>query len=88
MYPFRRWSEDFLYSIFKTNNRSIKQKQAVPAANTIRTQPSMGAGWGAGGGRLKVGLPMPDPHCSTERLCGQRIPQPLSLVRFLCGYKK
>ena len=54
----------------------------------IRSSLSTGAGWGPGGGRLKVGEEMLVQGSSNERLCGQRIPQPLSLVHFLCGHKK
>ena len=45
----------------------------------------MGAGWGPGGGRLKGGIPVLVYLCNNERLCGQRLPQTPSLVRFLCG---
>jgi len=58
-----------------------------PQKKTI-SGPMTGAGWGSGGGRLKTGLIMRDDLRSNERLCGQRIPQPLSLVHFLCGHKK
>ena len=54
----------------------------------IQAGPSTGAGWGSGGGRLKVGISVLDYPRRKERLCGQRIPQPLSLVPFLCGHKK
>ena len=60
---------------------------ALPPKKTI-TGPTTGAGWGPGGERLKAGMIMRDYLRSNERLCGQRIPQPLSLVRFLCGHKK
>jgi len=77
----------FLIYFPKTDNRWIEQTQAVPV-KTTGTRPSTGAGWGSGGGRLKVGPYMLDSQCANERLCGQRIPQPLSLVHFLCGHKK
>ena len=48
----------------------------------------MGAGWGPGGGRLKGGLQVPVCLGSNERLCGQRLPQTPSLVRFLCGLQE
>ena len=48
----------------------------------------MGAGWGPGGGRLKGGLQVPVCLGSNESLCGQRLPQTPSMVRFLCGLQE
>ena len=47
-----------------------------------------GAGWGSGGGWLEGEEEVLVKHSRNESLSGQRLPQPLSLVRFLCGHKK
>jgi len=42
------------------NNRTIRQTQAVPDKNRLQPSHRLTAGWGAGGGRLKGGLPTLD----------------------------
>ena len=57
----------------------------VSKTKSNQTGPPTGAGWGPGGGRLKGGIIVSVYLGNTERLCGQRLPQTPSLVRFLCG---
>jgi len=78
----------FSNRIYVVKPQKKNERRQSRYQKTTTTQLSMGAGWGSGGGRLKDGRKMLDSYCSNERLCGQRIPQPLSLVRFLCGHKK
>ena len=80
----------------KTGSNRIASHQKVQKLYTVKHRshsrflPSCrrGPGGGSGGGRLKVGVEKPVSICSNERLCGQRLPRPLSLVTFLCGHKK
>ena len=86
MYPFRPRSKPWQSSKPpKTDNRRITKCNRVSTTESTTARAPTGAGWGSGGGRLKVGISVPVCHRSSERLCGQHRPQPLSLVRFLCG---
>ena len=56
---------------------------SVSVLKSIPTQPSTGAGWGSGGGRLKAGLPMPVSFCCTVRLCRSAHPPDVFFGYFL-----
>ena len=62
--------------------------QRVFTGNRLESIFRRGPGGGLGGGRLKVGVEVLDTEAVTKGFAVSASPQPLSLVRFLCGHKK
>ena len=86
MYPFRRKPEDRQWTIFIYAADGYLLRCFDSGTDPIRFFDGGRVGvWGrAAQSRANV----LDNLRNYERLCGQRIPQTLSLVRFLCGHKK
>ena len=88
MYPFRRWTEDCHWSIQQDGSPQFITNAGIPGYRSD-SSPSFDGGRVGGWGRAAQSR-AEHAGCAmhNDRLCGQRLPQPLSLVHFLCGHKK
>jgi hypothetical protein len=82
MYPFRHWSADLLKSmLLKSGNLSNLKSEKNQTFDGGRVG-------GLGEGGSKAGQESRYYQAVTKDFAVNTSPQPLSLVRFLCGHKK